>query len=77
MGAMPITGFAACVGGAVCIKAAANDTTGKCMAAAADGAACDTDVTKGPPCNAGSKCVPGAPMATAGTCTPIDASKCL
>jgi hypothetical protein len=77
MGSMPITGFAACQSGGACIKAAMNDPTGKCVAPAADGAACDTDITKGPPCQTGSRCVPSAPMSTAGTCKPVDATTCM
>jgi hypothetical protein len=68
VGASPITGFADCQAGGLCVK-------GLCVAPAADGAACDSDATIGPPCLAPAKCVPSTSGATAGTCTVPDA-KC-
>jgi hypothetical protein len=65
LGAAPITGFADCEAGGVCV------------AAAADGAACDSDPTKGPPCLAPAKCVPASATGTAGTCTVPDATTCM
>ena len=50
---------------------------GTCIAPAADGAACDNDPTKGPPCLAPAKCVPTSTSGTAGTCTVPDATKCM
>ena len=77
IGSMPPTGFAACQAGGLCVKAAPTDPTGTCKAPAADGAACDTDASKGPPCLTGSRCVPTAPPGTAGTCKLPDAHKCM
>ncbi len=77
VGLNPITGFTECHAGAACIKVAATDLTGKCVSPAADGAACDSDVTKGPPCLAPSRCVPSASTGTAGVCTTPNATKCL
>lgn len=77
VGAMPITGFADCHSGAVCIKNAPADPTGKCVAPAADGAACDSDPAKGPPCLAPARCVPTSSTGTAGTCKVPDATKCM
>lgn len=80
IGAMPITGYASCEAGGMCKKAAPADLSGTCVAPAADGMPCDSDVTKGPPCLAPAKCVPakGAPAGTtAGTCTVPDASQCM
>ena len=77
IGSMPTTGFTACQAGGLCLKAAATDPAGTCLAAAADGAACDSDASKGPPCLAGSKCVPTAAPGTAGTCKSPDAHKCM
>jgi hypothetical protein len=77
VGSMPITGFTECQAGGLCKKAAPTDTTGTCVAPAADGMACDDDPTKGPPCLAPAKCVPSVKGMTAGTCTVPDASKCM
>jgi hypothetical protein len=77
IGSMPITGFAECQAGGACIKGADGGTTGICMAPAADGAACDSDPTKGPPCLSPAKCLPTADGGTAGTCTVPDATKCM
>jgi len=77
LGAMPIPGVAACQAGGLCKTATALDTTGICVAPAVDGAPCDADPTKGPPCLSPSKCVPTAPPGTAGTCTSPDAHKCM
>ena len=52
-----------------CIKAAATDKAGVCKAFAADGAACDSDPSKGPDCLSPAKCVPMTSGGTAGTCT--------
>ncbi len=75
IGSAPITGFAVCGAGGLCKKAAPTDVNGTCVAAAADGAACDSDPTKGPPCLAPAKCVSSG-SGTAGTCTPPNASSC-
>jgi hypothetical protein len=77
IGAMPITGFADCEAGGLCLKAAPTDATGVCKSPAPDGMPCDSDPTKGPPCLAPAKCVPTAMGATAGTCTLPDATKCM
>jgi hypothetical protein len=78
VGSKPITGFATCQAGGLCVKATATATTGTCVAPVADGAACDSDPTKGPPCLMPAKCVvPSGSSATAGTCRLPDASKCL
>ncbi len=75
VGAMPITGFADCHAGATCIKPTGS-AVGTCTAPAANGAACDNDTTKGPPCLAPARCVPGSSTSTAGTCTVPDATMC-
>lgn len=76
IGAMPITGFAACAAGGQCVKPSAS-TTGTCVAPATDGAACDNDPTIGPSCLTGAKCVvPSGSSGTAGTCTTPNASSC-
>jgi hypothetical protein len=78
IGAMPITGFAVCEAGGLCKKAAPNDTTGTCVAPAADGAACDNDPANGPPCLTPAKCVvPAGSSGTAGTCVVPNASTCM
>jgi hypothetical protein len=80
LGAAPVTGFASCKDGGLCKKASPGDNAGTCVAAAADGMPCDSDVTKGPPCMSPAKCVPasGAPMGTtSGTCVVPDATKCM
>jgi hypothetical protein len=77
IGAMPITGFAACNNGGLCKKAAPTDNTGTCVAPAADGAACDNDAANGPPCLAPARCViPSGSPGTSGTCTMPNASTC-
>jgi len=77
VGAMPITGFAACAAGGQCMKVG-TATTGTCVAPAADGAACDNDPTMGPPCMTGAKCVvPASSSGTAGTCMTPNASSCM
>lgn len=76
IGAMPITGFAACAAGGQCVRPATS-TTGTCMAPAADGAACDNDPTIGPGCLTGAKCVvPAGSSGTAGTCMTPNAASC-
>jgi hypothetical protein len=77
IGMMPITGFADCQAGGLCKKAAVTDTTGTCVAPVADGMPCDADPTKGPPCLTPAKCVPTEVGMTAGTCTLLDATKCM
>jgi hypothetical protein len=81
IGAAPITGYADCTGGGLCARALNDAGTavamGTCVAPAADGAACDSDPTKGPPCLAPAKCVPTSSGGTAGTCTLPDATKCM
>jgi hypothetical protein len=81
IGAAPITGVADCTGGGLCAKpltdAGTPATMGVCVAPADDGAACDSDPTKGPPCLSPAKCVPSAAGGTAGTCTVPDATKCM
>jgi hypothetical protein len=80
LGSMPVTGYAECKAGAACIKATLASLGGTCVAPAADGAACDSDPTKGPTCLAPAKCVPakGSPQGTtAGTCTVPDPAKCM
>ncbi|HEX4516333.1 MAG TPA: hypothetical protein VH054_22450 [Polyangiaceae bacterium] len=76
IGSMPITGFAVCGASGLCKKAASTDTNGTCVAAAADGAACDSDPANGPPCLSPAKCV-STGSGTAGTCTPPNASTCM
>jgi len=76
IGSAPITGYALCQAGGLCVIPT-GASTGTCVAAAADGAACDNDVTKGPPCLSPAKCVPATATATAGTCTFPDATKCM
>ena len=75
-GSAPITGEALCSAGGLCVKANASDTTNTCVAAAADGAACDSDTTVGPPCLLPAKCVATTAGTTAGTCVVPDATKC-
>jgi len=77
IGAAPITGFADCQAGGLCKKAAATDTTGTCVATAADGAACDNNPASGPPCLSPAKCVVTGEAGTAGTCRFPDAAKCM
>lgn len=76
VGAAPITGFADCEAGALCVEAT-GATTGTCKAPAGDGNACDTDPTKGPPCLAPAKCVPASATVTSGVCTVPNATKCM
>jgi hypothetical protein len=71
----PVTMVAECQAGGLCKKALATDKTGTCVAAAADGAACDSDPSKGPPCLAPAKCVPSG-AGTAGVCTLPNAAMC-
>jgi hypothetical protein len=77
LGSPTVTSVAQCKAGGLCQKAAPNDPTGTCIAAAADGAACDSDPSLGPPCLAPAKCVPpvGSP-GTAGTCVVPNAATC-
>ena len=75
IGSAPITGDAVCNASGLCVKAT-TDTTGKCAAAAGDGAACNSDPTVGPPCLPPARCVATSPNSTAGTCTTLDATKC-
>jgi hypothetical protein len=76
IGAAPITGVADCTSGGLCQKAA-GATSGTCVAAAADGAACDNDSSVGPPCLTPAKCVvPSGSQGTAGTCMVPDAASC-
>jgi hypothetical protein len=78
IGSAPITGFASCETSGLCKKPAPTDTTGICVAAAADDGACDNDPSIGPPCLAPSKCVvPTGSSATAGTCTVPNAATCM
>jgi hypothetical protein len=77
LGSKPITGFADCTAGGLCVKAATTDTVGTCVAPAADNAACDNDPTKGPPCLPPAKCVPASAGVTTGTCTVPDAATCM
>jgi hypothetical protein len=74
VGAAPITGVIDCEAGGECIKAG-SATTGTCAAAAADGAACNSDDTIGPPCLTPAKCVPTG-TGTAGTCTLPNPTTC-
>jgi hypothetical protein len=80
IGAAPVTGVADCIGGGLCVKqltdAGTPAATGVCVPPAQDGAPCDNDATKGPPCLAPAKCVPSAPGATAGMCVVPDATQC-
>ena len=76
IGSAPITGDAECNAGGLCVKKVSTDNTGTCVAAAADGAACDSDTTQGPPCLAPAKCVASSAGSTAGTCVVPDATKC-
>lgn len=76
IGSKPITGFSVCGGSALCTKVMASDPTGTCVAPAADGAPCDIDPTKGPPCLAPSKCVIKDAMGTAGTCSAPEVGAC-
>lgn len=75
IGSQPITGFAVCEAGGECVKTSSTATTGTCVAPAADGAACDNDPTKGPPCLSPAKCVVTG-TGTAGTCTFPNAVAC-
>ena len=77
IGSNPITGFADCVAGGLCVKATKAATTGTCAAPAADGASCDSDPSKGPPCLAPAKCVPTVVGATAGVCTQPNPTTCV
>lgn len=74
----PVTGYAVCGTSGLCKKAVSTDTTGTCVAAAADGAACDSNPSIGPPCLSPAKCVPPAGSSgTAGTCTVPNAATCM
>jgi len=78
LGGTPATGYAVCTTGGLCKKAVATDATGTCVAAAADGAACDSDPSIGPPCLSPAKCVaPAGSSGTAGTCTVPNATSCM
>ncbi len=70
----PVTSFAECIAGGLCVKATSTAKAGTCVAPAADGAACDS--VMGPPCLAPAKCVPTTTGGTAGTCTVPDATQC-
>ncbi len=73
----PVTSVAQCKASGLCQKAAPTDATGTCVAAAADGAACDNDPAIGPPCLVPAKCVvPAGSPGTAGTCTVPNAATC-
>jgi hypothetical protein len=76
IGANPITGYAVCENGGLCVKAAPTDATGTCVAPVGDGEACNSDPTIGPPCLDPAKCVPTADGGTAGTCTLSNAANC-
>ncbi len=80
IGAAPITGYAQCEAGGLCVRALNDAGTpvamGTCVGPAADGLACDSDPQKGPPCLSPAKCVPSAAGGTAGTCTLPDATTC-
>ena len=76
LGSAPITGEALCNAGGLCAKVNTSDATGTCVAAAADGAACDSDTSVGPPCLPPAKCVAITAGTTAGTCIVPDATKC-
>ena len=67
LGGPPTTSVAGCAAGGMCVKAAATDRAGTCVAPAADGSPCDSAL--GPPCLAPAKCVPTSSTGTAGTCT--------
>ena len=75
VGAMPITGVIDCEAGGECVKTG-SATMGTCVAPAADGAACNSDTTVGPPCLAPAKCVPTGSGSTIGTCTLPNATTC-
>ncbi len=68
--------YSQCKSGGVCIKAVSTDKTGLCKVAVADGAACDSDPTKGPPCLSPARCVAASATTTAGICTVPDAAVC-
>jgi len=76
LGTSPITGEAVCNAGGLCVKANAADATGTCVAAAKDGAACNSDATVGPLCLPPAKCVATSAVATSGTCVVPDATQC-
>ncbi len=76
-GTFMFTSFGACEAGGQCIGP---DGAKTCVAAAADGAACDNDPTVGPPCLNPAKCVTSSGDVDAGTsgkCTVPDATKCM
>jgi hypothetical protein len=62
-----------CTNASECI-APLGQSYGTCVAAAADGAHCDT--VSGPPCLPPAQCVTGSPTATSGTCTIADPTDC-
>ncbi len=62
-----------CTAGATC-QIPTGKQTGKCVAPAADGAACDS--ANGPDCLFPSRCIPTAPPATAGTCKFLGSMAC-
>jgi hypothetical protein len=77
LGMAPITSVADCMNGGLC-KKPDGASTGTCVAAAADGAACDNDSSIGPPCLSPAKCaVPSGSSGTAGTCTLPNAVACM
>ena len=62
-----------CASGGSCIGASST-ALGMCVAAALDGAACDT--TNGPPCLSPARCITGGGASTTGTCLLEDATTC-
>jgi hypothetical protein len=64
-----------CRGGGLCLKDSTS-SQGICVAAAADGAACNTDSTIGPPCLSPAVCVYTNSSSTAGTCVVPDPRTC-
>jgi len=63
----------ACTAGATC-QIPTGQQTGKCVAPAADGAACDTK--NGPDCLFPARCIPSSPTVTAGTCKFLGSMAC-
>jgi hypothetical protein len=63
----------ACTAGATC-QIPTGQKTGKCVAPAADSAACDS--AKGPDCFFPARCIPTAPPGTAGTCKLLGSMAC-
>jgi hypothetical protein len=62
-----------CAGNGLCVGAS-GATPGTCVAAAADGAACDLE--KGPPCQQLARCIATSDGGTSGTCRVADATAC-